>query len=194
MRVCIYARVSTAEQQSLPAQINALNSYAEKRGWEVVAQIEEVGSGGKQRPKRQEVLAAARRREIDGVLVWKLDRWGRSVQDLVTTLNEFVALGVTFTSLTEALDFSTPSGRAMAGMLGVFAQFEHDIIRERVKSGLAHAKTMGKELGRPRSAMSKKSEVLKLSKRKFSNSEIARQLGIDRRSVKRVLDSSSISL
>ena len=187
MRVCIYTRVSTAEQQSLPAQVKVLAAYAKRRGWTVVSQFQEIGSGSKVRPMRQKVIAAAQRREIDGVLVWRLDRWGRSVQDLVITLNEFVALGVTFTSVTEALDFSTPSGRALAGMLSVFAQFEHDIIRERVKSGLVHAKQMGKILGRPRTAMIKADEVVALSKKNIYKSEIARRLGIDRRSVGRVL-------
>lgn len=83
----------------------------------------------------------ARRREIDAILVWKLDRFGRSLVDLVTTLNELRSLDVVFVSLTESLDFSTPSGRAMAGRLSTFAEFERDIIRERVKAGIAKPKS-----------------------------------------------------
>jgi len=95
---------------------------------------------------------AARRREIDIVLVWRLDRWGRSVTDLLATLQELEHLGVGFVSLTEALDLSTPAGRAMAGLLAIFAEFEREILRERTKAGLAHAREKGKQLGRPATA------------------------------------------
>lgn len=91
----------------------------------------------KERPQRENLITAARRREIDAVLVWKLDRWGRSLTDLVTTLHELAVLGVGFISLTEALDMATPIGRAMIGLLAVFAQFERDLLRERVKAGIA---------------------------------------------------------
>jgi DNA invertase Pin-like site-specific DNA recombinase len=94
-------------------------------------------------------MEAARRREIDVVLVWRLDRWGRSVADLLATLQELEHLGVGFVSLTEALDFTTPAGRAIAGLLAVFAEFERDVLRERVRAGLAHARQNGKRLGRP---------------------------------------------
>ena len=93
------------------------------------------------------MLEAARRREIDVVLVWRLDRWGRSVADLLTTLQELQHLGVGFVSLTEALDLTTPAGRAMAALLAVFAEFEREILRERVRAGLAHAGQNGKKPG-----------------------------------------------
>jgi DNA invertase Pin-like site-specific DNA recombinase len=93
-------------------QIRALREYAVKRGWMIVVQIKEVGSGASQRELREALLAAARRREIDVVMVWRLDRWGRSVADLVSTLQELQHLGVGFVSLTEALDLTTPAGRA----------------------------------------------------------------------------------
>ena len=92
----------------------------------------------------EELLGAARRREIDAVLVWRLDRWGRSLPDLVTTLEELNHLGVGFVSLTETLDLTTPTGRAMAGLLSVFAAFERDVLRERVRAGLAEARRMGR--------------------------------------------------
>jgi len=145
-RVGLYARVSTNDQQTLPLQIRTMREYAAKRGWHIVAQIKEVGSGASQRELR--TIAAARRREVDVVLVWRLDRWGRSVADLVSTLQELQHLGVGFVSLTEALDLTTPAGRAMAGLLAVFAEFERDILRERVRAGLAHARQQGKQLGR----------------------------------------------
>ena len=91
-------------------------------------------------------MESARRREIDVVLVWRLDRWGRSVADLLATLQELEHLGVGFVSLTEALDLTSPAGRAMAALLAVFAEFEREVLRERVRAGLAHARQNGKRL------------------------------------------------
>src|SRR5580698_1677934 len=122
-RVGLYARVSTHDQKTLPLQMRAMREYATKRGWTIAVQIKEVGSGAVERELREKLMAAARRREIDVVLVWRLDRWGRSLADLVVTLK---GLGVGFVSLTEALDLTTPTGRAMAGLLSVFAEFEHE--------------------------------------------------------------------
>src|SRR6202162_3160305 len=93
-------------------QLGAMRAYAKRKGWQVVLKIEEVGSGAKTRPRREELLRAARRKEIDVIVVWRLDRWGRSLVDLVTTLQELTALKVGFVSLSEALDLTTPSGRA----------------------------------------------------------------------------------
>jgi DNA invertase Pin-like site-specific DNA recombinase len=120
-RAGLYARVSTNDQQTLPMQSRALREYAARRGWTVAMQVREVVSGATQRQAREKLLEAARRREIDVVLVWRLDRWGRSVTDLLATLQELEHLGVGFVSLTEALDLTTPAGRAMAGLLAIFA-------------------------------------------------------------------------
>ena len=187
LRVALYARVSTHDQQTLPLQIRAMREYAAKRGWTIVTQVKEIGSGASQRELRETLIAAARRREIDVVLVWRLDRWGRSVADLVSTLQELQHLGVGFVSLTEALDLTTPAGRAMAGLLSVFAEFERDILRERVRAGLDHARQQGKRLGRPPSAAFKVFEARKLHRQGISKSEIARQLQISRTSVRRLL-------
>src|SRR5713101_1778935 len=187
LRVGLYARVSTRDQQTLPLQIRAMREYAAKRRWIIAAQIKEVGSGASQRELRETLLVTARRREIDVVLVWRLDRWGRSVADLVSTLQELQHLGVGFVSLTEALDLTTPAGRAMAGLLAVFAEFEREILRDRVCAGLAHARQQGKRLGRPPSAAHKAIEVRKLHRQEISKSEIARQLQIGRTSVRRLL-------
>jgi DNA invertase Pin-like site-specific DNA recombinase len=168
-------------------QIHALNEYADKRGWTIAAQFKEIGSGASQRELRTTLIAAARRREIDVVLVWRLDRWGRSVADLVSTLQELQHLGVGFVSLTEALDLTTPAGRAKAGLLAVFAEFERDILRERVRAGLAHARLNGKRLGRPPSVVHNAIETRKLYRQGFSKSEIARRLRIGRTSVRRLL-------
>ena len=120
-RAGIYARVSTDDQQTIPLQIRALREYAARRGWTIALQVKEVGSGASERQLREKLLDAARRREIDAVLVWRLDRWGRSVADLLATLQELQHLGVGFVSMTEALDLTTPAGRAMAALLAVFA-------------------------------------------------------------------------
>jgi len=186
-RAGLYARVSTDDQQTIPLQIRALREYAARRGWTIALQIKEVGSGASQRRLREKLLDAARRREIDVVLVWRLDRWGRSVTDLLATLQELEHLGVGFISLTEALDLTTPAGRAMAALLAVFAEFEREILRERVRAGLAHARLNGKRLARPATAALHTAEIRKLHRAGVSKSEIARRLQIGRTSVRRIL-------
>ncbi|MFI5298563.1 MAG: recombinase family protein [Polyangiales bacterium] len=187
LRAAIYARVSTVDQHTIPEQVRLLEQLADRRGWSVVRVVREVASGATTRPKRDELVDAARRREIDAILVWKLDRWGRSVADLVATLHELAALDVAFVSLTEALDLSTPSGRALAGMLAVFAEFERDMLRERVRGGLERARREGTQLGRPPSAAKHAAEVRALRRRDLSHAEIARQVGIGETSVRRIL-------
>jgi putative DNA-invertase from lambdoid prophage Rac len=110
MRIGLYARVSTEDQNTLPMQMQALQKYVASRNWTVALQIEDVGSGSKERPKRDELLKAARRRDVDAILAWKLDRWGRSVTDLSNTLTELNHPGVGFISIAEALDLTTPTG------------------------------------------------------------------------------------
>ncbi|MCC7542606.1 MAG: recombinase family protein [Deltaproteobacteria bacterium] len=190
LRAAVYARVSSAHQQTIPMQLRQLREHAKRRGWRVVLALQEVQSGAKQRPVREEVMAAARRRDIDIVLVWRLDRWGRSLADLVITLKELQELGVAFVSLTEALDLTTPTGRAMAGMVAVFAEFEREIRSERVRAGIEQARREGRPLGRPRSASLKAKDVLRLFARNVSKSEIARRLGIGRTSVRRILETT----
>ncbi len=186
-RVGLYARVSTHDQKTLPLQIRTMCEYATRRGWAVAVQIKEIGSGAVERELREKLMAAARRREIDVVLVWRLDRWGRSLADLVVTLKELSELGVGFVSLTEALDLTTPTGRAMAGLLSVFAEFEHEILRERIRAGIAEARLKGKRFGRPLTAAKKTGEIRKLYRAGVSKAEIARRLEIGRTSVRRIL-------
>jgi DNA invertase Pin-like site-specific DNA recombinase len=144
IRAGLYARVSTPDQQTLAMQNKAMREYA------------------------------ARRRQIDVVLIWRQDRWGRSVTDLLATLQELKHFGVGFVSLTEALDLSTPAGRAMAAPLAVFAAFEREILGERVRAGLAHARQNGNWLGRPLTAGLHASQIRKLHRAGLSKSEIAR--------------------
>jgi len=136
-------------------QIRALREYSAKRGWSVGKEAKEVGSGAVARTLREQLLDSARRREIDVVPAGRLDRWGRSVADLVSTLRELTELGVGFVSLTEALDLTTPAGRAMAGLLTVLSQFEREILRVRAWAGLDQARRQGKWLGRPPAAVVK---------------------------------------
>jgi putative DNA-invertase from lambdoid prophage Rac len=186
-RVAIYARVSTHDQQTLPMQLEAMRAYAERKGWQIALMVEEVGSGAKTRPRREELLRATRRREIDVIVVWRLDRWGRSLVDLIATLQELTVLKVGFVSLTEALDLTTPSGRAFAGMLAVFAEFERDILRDRVKAGIAQARKEGRPHGRPAKIIGKTQEIRDLARKGLSKSAIAKQLNIGRTSVRRLL-------
>ena len=191
MRAALYARVSTHDQQTLGLQLEAMLAYIKDRNWDLVKQVKDVGSGAKQRPGRESVLKAARRREVDIVVVWRLDRWGRSLPDLVVTLRALTELSVGFVSLTEALDLTTPTGRAMAGLLAIFAEFEREILRERTRAGIAHARENGKRLGRPATAAVHAAEIRKLHRAGFSKSEIARRVKIGRTSVRRILGAKS---
>jgi DNA invertase Pin-like site-specific DNA recombinase len=186
-RAGLYARVSTNDQQTLPMQNRAMREYVARRGWTIALQVREVGSGAAKREAREKLLEAARRRELDVVLVWRLDRWGRSVTDLLATLQELEHLGVGFVSLTEALDLTTPAGRTMAGFLAIFAEFEREILRERTRAGLAHARANGKRLGRPATAALHTAEIRKLHRTGVSKAEIARRLQIGRTSVRRII-------
>ena len=149
MRMGLYARVSTQDQQTLALQRDAMAAYVQQRGGSIVLTIEEVSSGASERRQREVLMQAARRRAIDAIVVWRLDRWGRSLADVVSTLQELQALGIGFISLGEALDFTTPTGRAMAGLLAIFAEFEREILRERVKAGIMQARQRGTRHGRP---------------------------------------------
>jgi len=168
-------------------QMSAMRDYAKRRKWAVAVEVKDVGSGATARPLREKLIETARRREIDLVLVWRLDRWGRSLVDLVSTLQELSALEVGFVSLSEALDLTTPSGRALAGMLAVFAEFERDILRDRVKAGIAQAKKDGRPHGRPMTAGKLVPEMKQLRKDGLSKREIAKRLGVSRTSVIRLL-------
>ncbi|MGH8200217.1 MAG: recombinase family protein [Steroidobacteraceae bacterium] len=189
----LYARVSTQDQQTLPMQMSAMRAYAKRRGWSVALEEKEVGSGAKTRPRHEELLRAARRREIDAIVVWRLDRWGRSLLDLIGSLNELHTVGVGFVSLSEALDMTTPAGRALAGMLAVFAEFERDVLRDRVRAGIAQARKEGRPHGRPATVTHHATEISSLFASGTSKRQIASKLGISRSSVRRRLAAPRIS-
>jgi DNA invertase Pin-like site-specific DNA recombinase len=151
-QVALYARVSTLNNQDPEMQLAELREYAGRRGWEIVEEFTDQGvSGSKEsRPALNRLMADACRRRFDAVLVWKIDRFGRSLKHLVNSLAELAALGVAFISLRDNLDLSTPSGRLMFQMIDAMAEFERALIQERVRAGLRNARAKGRRLGRPR--------------------------------------------
>jgi DNA invertase Pin-like site-specific DNA recombinase len=148
-RVGVYVRVST-QDQSTKAQENELKEFARNRGWEVTHVYSDTISGTtKSRPGLDQLMADCRKRRVDAVLVWKFDRFARSLRHLVTALEEFKALGIHFISATEGIDTTVPSGEMVFQIFGAIAQFERTLICERVKAGLTEAKRKGTRLGRP---------------------------------------------
>lgn len=147
-KVALYARVSTLEQ-SCDMQLEDLRRYAQR--FAQSKEYVEIGVSGAQRrrPQLDALMADARRRRFDVVLVWKFDRFARSVKHLVDSLEEFRALGIDFISFTEGIDTTTPSGELLFHIMGAVAQFERDLIAERVRAGIAHARALGKRIGRP---------------------------------------------
>jgi DNA invertase Pin-like site-specific DNA recombinase len=153
MRVAIYARVSTNNgQQSPEMQLTELREYCQRRGWDIVSEFVDAGiSGAKDsRPELNRLLTDAHRRHFDAVVVWRFDRFARSVSHLLRALETFNALGIHFVSLSESMDTSTPAGKMVFTVLGAVAELERSLIVERVRAGLRHARAKGKHLGRPK--------------------------------------------
>jgi len=151
-RVAIYARVSTANNGQDPmVQTRELEEYCQRRGWEVAGGYVDTGVSGTKdsRPQLNRLMADAHQRRFDAILVWKLDRFGRSLRHLVNALAELEALGVAFVSLRDNLDLTTPAGRLMFQIIGAMAEFERSLIVERVKAGMRNARAKGKRIGRP---------------------------------------------
>ena len=150
--VALYARVSTPIGQDPEMQLRELREYASRRGWLVGKEYVDRGVSGtrESRPALNDLMADAHRRKFDAVLVWKIDRFGRSLRHLVNSLAELGALGVAFVSFRDNLDLSTPSGRLMFQIIGAMAEFERALIQERVRAGLRNAQAKGRRLGRPR--------------------------------------------
>lgn len=148
-KVAIYTRVSTANGDQNPeTQLMPLREYCSQRGWTVSEEYVDRLSGAKEsRPALNKLMSDAKRRKFDIVLVWKLDRFGRSLRHLLNSLAEFEALGISFVSLTNAIDTTTPAGKLTFAIIGAVAEFERDLIRERVKAGMARAKRHGTKSG-----------------------------------------------
>lgn len=186
-RVALYARVSTANGQQDPEmQLRELREYAKLRDLIIVGEYIDKMTGSKDsRPALNRLMADAQRRKFDAVLVWKLDRFGRSLRHLVNALAELEALGLSFISLRDNLDLSTPSGRLMFQIIGAMAEFERSLIQERVKAGLRNARAKGKKLGRPRLDIDR-SQVEALRAAGASWRAIAEKLGVALGTVHRI--------
>src|ERR1700722_11227852 len=150
MRTAIYGRVSTSAQDT-NLQMREVRQFVQRRGWKVVEEYTDKGiSGSKEkRPALDKMMADAKRRRFDAVVVYRYDRFARSLRHLVNALEEFRALGIEFVSIHEGVDTSTPNGRLVFGIFASIAEFERELIRARVRSGLAAARARGKRLGRP---------------------------------------------
>jgi DNA invertase Pin-like site-specific DNA recombinase len=179
MRAAIYARVSTNNGQDPQVQICELKEYCERRSWEIEDEYVDVGvSGAKDsRPELNRLMADAKRRKFDLILVWKLDRFGRSLRHLVNALAELEAFGVAFASLTDNLDLSTPSGRLMFQVIAAMSEFERELIRERVRAGMRNAQAKGRAIGRPKSSVDA-SQISRLRDSGASWREIAKATGL----------------
>ena len=190
MKVAIYVRVSTNEQTT-ENQVRELTAWADRAGHEIVAIYDDNGiSGAKGREYRVEfdkLLKGAVRREFDLVAAWSVDRLGRSLQDLIGFLQELHGSGVDLYLHQQALDTTTPGGKAMFQMMGVFAEFERSMISERVKSGLARAKSNGKTLGRPKVSGEVEEQILALREQGLGILKIGKELGVGTSTVQRVI-------
>jgi DNA invertase Pin-like site-specific DNA recombinase len=190
MKVAIYVRVSTNEQTT-ENQVRELTDWADRAGHEIVRVFDDNGvSGAKGREHRKEfdkLLKGAVRREFDMVAAWSVDRLGRSLQDLIGFLQELHGAGVDLYLHQQALDTSTPSGKAMFQMMGVFAEFERSMISERVKAGLARAKSNGKMLGRPKVSSEREAAIRELRAGGMGILRIGKELGIGTSTVQRVI-------
>jgi DNA invertase Pin-like site-specific DNA recombinase len=186
-RVALYARVSTSNGQQDPEmQLRELREYAKHREMTIVGEYIDRMTGSKDsRPSLNRLMADAGQRKFDAVLVWKLDRFGRSLRHLVNALAELEALGLTFVSLRDNLDLSTPSGRLMFQIIGAMAEFERSLIQERVKAGMRNARAKGKRLGRPRADVDE-SRVQALRASGASWRAVAEKLGVGVGTVHRI--------
>ena len=194
-RVGIYARVSTRNGQTSENQLRELKAVSKRNGWNVVEVFTDDGvSGAKgrdQRPGLDDLLKGVARKEFDVVAAWSVDRLGRSLQDLIATLNELKAKGVDLYLHKQGLDTGTPAGKAMFQMLGVFAEFEREIIAERIHAGLARAREQGtksgKPIGRPRTSRARRRAVVQAREAGGSIRQIAGKLRMSTATVQQVL-------
>ena len=187
-QVALYARVSTLNNQDPEMQLAELREYAGRRGWQIVEEFTDQGvSGSKEsRPALNRLMADAYRRRFDAVLVWKIDRFGRSLKHLINSLAELAALGVAFISLRDNLDLSTPSGRLMFQIIGAMAEFERALIQERVRAGIRNAKAKGTRIGRPRVFVDA-TRIATLRAQGLSWSQIVSVMGIGKGTAQRAL-------
>jgi len=191
-RVALYARVSTLNHGQDPeVQLHELRAYCERRGFEIIAEYVDKGVSGsrERRPALDKLVADCRKRLVDAVVVYRYDRFARSLRQLVNALEEFRSLGIDFISIHEGVDTSTPNGRLIFGIFASIAEFERELIRDRVRSGLAAAKAKGKRVGRPRVAVDVR-RIASLRCEGRSWAEITRETGISKGTAQRAQASS----
>jgi DNA invertase Pin-like site-specific DNA recombinase len=178
MRIAIYARVSTKDQ-SCDLQLRDLRTYCAARGLSLIGEYIDIGESGAKdsRPQLNELMAAARKRKFDTVVVWRFDRFARSTKHLLLALEEFRSLGIQFISYQENIDTSSPLGQALFTIVSAVAQLERDLIRERVGAGIRNARASGKQLGRPRRIV-RQDELHRLRAEGASLRQIAAKLGV----------------
>jgi len=189
VRAAMYARVSTANNGQDPTmQTRELREYCERRGWQIVGEYVDIGiSGAKEkRPELDRLMADAHRRRFDAVVVWKFDRFARSVSHLLRALENFQALGIEFVSLSENVDTSTPTGKMVFTVLGAVAELERSLIAERVRAGLRNARANGKRLGRPRVSVDL-ARIAGLRSQGQSWATIGAELGVGEGTVRRAM-------
>ena len=186
IRAAIYARVSTRNGQNPEMQLGELRAYCQRRGWEIAGEFVDNGISGarEQRPALDHLLTDCRKRWVDAVVVYRYDRFARSLRQLVNALEEVRSLGVDFISLHEGVDTSTPNGRLVFGIFASIAEFERELIRERVRSGIAAAKARGKRLGRPKAAVDT-SRIAVLRAQGLSWAAISRETGLSKGTAQR---------
>jgi DNA invertase Pin-like site-specific DNA recombinase len=190
MKTALYARVSTRDKQNPEVQMRELREYAAKRGWEVSGEYIDRMSGSKDsRPQLDAMMKLAKARKLDAIVVWKLDRFGRSLRHLVNAITELEAVGCAFISITNGIDLSTPQGRLMFHIIAAMGEFERELIRERVLAGLADAKAKGTQLGRPAVKREHDKDARKIKAMRDagdSYGEIAAELGRSKTDIYRV--------
>jgi DNA invertase Pin-like site-specific DNA recombinase len=179
VKAALYVRVSTTDRQHPDMQMGELREYCRRRGWEIAGEYTDAGiSGAKEkRPQLDRMLAECRARKVDAVVVWRYDRFARSLKQLVNALDDFRTLGIEFVSIHDGCDTTTAQGRLMFGIMASLAEFERELIRERVRAGLDAARARGKRLGRPRCDVDRK-RIAELRAQGRSWRAIARELKV----------------
>ena len=193
MKAAIYARVSSANNGQDPTmQTRELREYCERRGWAVAGEYVDIGISGtkEKRPELDRLLGEAHRRRFDAVVVWRFDRFARSVSHLLRALETFKSLGIEFVSLSEQVDTSTPTGKMVFTVLGAVAELERSLIVERVRAGLRNAKAKGKSLGRPRLTVDA-ARIASLRSQGLSWARIGERLGLGEGTVRRTAGASA---
>ena len=185
MRIAIYARAENKESKNIAAQIKAIEDFAQKQGWTIAMTVFETAGDGEPRPERDIIIKACRNHKVDAVAVWKLDRWARSLPDLLSSLKEFSTIEVPLFSVMENFNSATADKDVLLDQLNHYAEREQNLTREKIKAGI---RSSTKKHGRPQTALRKSQRVIGLYQEGYSKAAISRMLNISRTSVIRILE------